>query len=356
MLHDLQQKEELHLANKLRSAHIAWIRKKMNVKLAAQLLSESVATSLRYCLEENINEFSGCEGTIDFIVLFNNLFDILSSRNWKSCGYKRPVQKRNIEQIKDFLVKAETYIRSLKFSDGQDIIKTKRKTGFLGFLFCIRSLQIIYERYISASDAPLTFLLTYKLSQDHIELFFGQIRSMGGNNNNPTVKQFSAAYKKLLVQNNIMDVVKGNCLPLNSVPILTVGSNYGNNASVESINASLLRDKVSEDCDRDETNNSEDEYVYIPSNSHLTKCANHIVAYIAGFVVFSLKKCLHCEICIEALTLANASNRHSLIKLKRKGRLINPSDGVIDICVICEKILRGTMACAKSLVKQIFIR
>ena len=143
----------------------------MNVKLAAQLLSESVATSLRYCLEENINEFSGCEGTIDFIVLFNNLFDILSSRNWKSCGYKRPVQKRNIEQIKDFLVKAETYIRSLKFSDGQDIIKTKRKTGFLGFLFCIRSLQIMYERYISTLDAPLTFLLTYKLSQDHIELF-----------------------------------------------------------------------------------------------------------------------------------------------------------------------------------------
>ena len=44
-LHDLQEKEGLHLANKLRFAHIAWVKKKMNVKLAAQLLSESVGTS-----------------------------------------------------------------------------------------------------------------------------------------------------------------------------------------------------------------------------------------------------------------------------------------------------------------------
>ena len=90
------------------------------------------------------------------------------------------------------------------------------------------------------------------------------------------------------------------------------------------------------------------------SNSHLTRCANHIVAYIAGFVEFSLKKFSHCEICIDALTLSNASDRHSLIKLKTKGKLINPSDDVIDICVICEKILRETMACTKSLIKTDF--
>lgn len=288
LLHDLQEKEELHLANKLRAAHIAWIRKKMNVKLAAQLLSESVGTSLRYCLDENIGEFSGCEATIDFIVLFNNLFDIMNSRNLKSRGYKCPVQKRNIDQIKDFLVIAETYIRSLKFSDGQDIINTKRKTGFLGFLFCIRSLQIIYERYISAFEAPLTFLLTYKLSQDHIELFFGQIRSMGGANNNPTVRQFSAAYKKLLVHNDIMDVVKGNCLTLKSVPILTVASTYGNNASIRGINMSLLRNKVLDDCDTDETNNGDDEYVCLHSKQYPfdKMCKPHCCIYCGVYGTF----------------------------------------------------------------------
>lgn len=49
-LHKLQESEGLHLANKLRSAHILWFKKKMNVNLAAQLLSESVATALELCL------------------------------------------------------------------------------------------------------------------------------------------------------------------------------------------------------------------------------------------------------------------------------------------------------------------
>lgn len=39
-LHKLQESEGLHLANKLRSAHILWFKKKMNVNLAAQLLRE----------------------------------------------------------------------------------------------------------------------------------------------------------------------------------------------------------------------------------------------------------------------------------------------------------------------------
>ena len=109
LLHDLQEKEELSLANKLRAAHIACVKKKMSVKLAAQLFSESVGTSLRYCLDKKLGEFSGCQATIDFILLSNTLFDIMNSRNFKSSGYKYQIQKTNVDQIKDFLVKSETY-------------------------------------------------------------------------------------------------------------------------------------------------------------------------------------------------------------------------------------------------------
>ena len=49
-LHNLQQTEELHLWNKLRASHIEWFKKKMNVKVAAQTLSDSVATS--FCAKE----------------------------------------------------------------------------------------------------------------------------------------------------------------------------------------------------------------------------------------------------------------------------------------------------------------
>ena len=94
-LHKLQNNESLHLGNKLRSQHIAWMKRKMNVRLAAQLLSESVANSLQFCVENNLVEFKGCEGTIKFLRIFNNLFDILNSRNLCSRDYKCPLQPQN---------------------------------------------------------------------------------------------------------------------------------------------------------------------------------------------------------------------------------------------------------------------
>ena len=44
--------------------------------------------------------------------------------------------------------------------------------------------------------------LTYKLSQDHLELFFSAVRAAGGFNN-PTAQQFMAAYKRLLLRSTI---------------------------------------------------------------------------------------------------------------------------------------------------------
>ena len=55
----------------------------MNVKLAVQLLSDSVADSLQFCLDQEIPGFQGCQGTIEFIRTLNALFDIMNSRNLK---------------------------------------------------------------------------------------------------------------------------------------------------------------------------------------------------------------------------------------------------------------------------------
>ena len=120
--------------------------------------------------------------------------------------------------------------------------------------------------------------MTYKLSQDHIELLFGLIRSMGGWNNNPTVRQFYAAYMKLLVHNDLQDVVRGNCLPLESVPILNVSSRCLRNteynySSIQLINNSVLKRRILDDAGKQEA----DDYIYIPSNSHPSKKLWHIL-------------------------------------------------------------------------------
>lgn len=74
--------------------------RKINVKLAAKLLSESVSQSLRFCLNEHIREFYCCEATIDFIMLFNSLFDIMNTTNFRAVGYKSPMKRNNASKIK----------------------------------------------------------------------------------------------------------------------------------------------------------------------------------------------------------------------------------------------------------------
>ena len=81
------------------------------------------------------------------------------------------------------------------------MITTKRKTGFLGFLTGIRSVRSLYNSLVVTGK--LNYILTYKLSQDHLELFFGAVRAAGGFNNNPNAIQFVAAYKRLFMRSNI---------------------------------------------------------------------------------------------------------------------------------------------------------
>lgn len=98
----------------------------------------------------------------------------------------------------------------------------------------------------------------------------------------------------------------------------------------------LFQKIVLENTNTENDDDGDNYYVYFPSRNHLSKCVNEIVAYVAGFVVFKLKKSLHCEKCIDALISANPMNCHSLIKLKSKRNLVYPSDDVIDICVTSE--------------------
>ena len=96
---------------------------------------------------------------------------------------------------------------------------TRRKTGFVGFLLAIKSIKGIFQDFVEPVGAPLRYLLTYKLSQDHLELFFGAVRSAGGFNNNPTAQQFTAAYKRLLLRSSIGGG-KGNCQKRDPTDIL----------------------------------------------------------------------------------------------------------------------------------------
>lgn len=62
--------------------------------------------------------------------------------------------------------------------------------------------------------------MTYKLSQDHLETFFSAVRRRGGFNNNPSCKQFKAAYKKLMMYVDPTLSHSANIIKMDSTKIL----------------------------------------------------------------------------------------------------------------------------------------
>lgn len=179
----------------------------------------------------------------------------------------------------------------------------------------------------------LKYLPFYKLSQDHLEMFFGSVRAQGGNNNNPTTRQFKSAYKKLLVNAQIKDSGLGNCLALQDIPILNCSSLSSNPVmAINQSRASLYKDVQLEP----EVFTIENDGAHLD----LSEFSREIVIYIAGFVSHKLCTQIKCDICVQALIGSKGNYLNSLIAINDKGGLTYPSKDVIDICMVVEKYIK----------------
>ena len=130
------------------------------------------------------------------------IFDMLNSTNPFAKGYKAPVTKENLS----------LWLLSLKDKRQKLPIEGHCKTVIWGLTFSIHSLVSIAQEYLSCECCPLQYTLTYKFSQDHIELLFNKIHHKGGWNNNPNVLQFMYALRRLLIRNSIEPSNTGTCI------------------------------------------------------------------------------------------------------------------------------------------------
>jgi len=140
----------------------------------------------------------------------------------------------------------------------------------------------------------------YKISQDHLEIFFGSVRSLGEHNNNPTSRQFQSAYKKLVVHtHDIGNFNTGNCIPLENIKIL----NYSSSDPVKMINNSTFNHNVDLDSIEEnikDVNNfiHDHDYLCNPNSYNFSNFTKEIIIYIAGFVVHKLSSTVHCQTCL----------------------------------------------------------
>ena len=139
--------------------------------------------------------------------------------------------------------------------------------------------------------APFGYILTYKFSQDHLELLFNKIRCRCGWNNNPDVLQFKYALRAILLRNSIEPSKTGNCTPFDDV--------FKSSLIDFKRRAAERHHKTSEDTDR-EIIEAEQMAVHLNDESQ-NDLLDNILCYIAGFIVKNLMKVVQCTNCHEEM-------------------------------------------------------
>lgn len=191
------------ITHKITKRHTEFQNRKMHVRTAVELLSNSVANSLEYLMKIGIPQFKGAAATIKFVRIIDKLFDVMNtSRIVANNIYKCALNPDNKAEIFDFLVQAKEYISTLEIISKRNgkrvkVIESSAKTGFQGYIMNIISVMDLYTRFVE-EEGFMSSLATYRLSQDHLEMTFGRIRAMNGCNDNPTSIQFRSAIRKLL--------------------------------------------------------------------------------------------------------------------------------------------------------------
>ena len=157
-----------------------WYQQKMMVILAAQ--SRSVVNALEFVSTDlKLPQFSDVAATVKFIRMIDDS-DILNSQNRFAKEFKS-VMKPEKKMLRPFLGEVKGYLIGLKLN-GIPLHQSPRKTTVLGFSAAITSIISIYDEVVPTKY--ISYLSTYRPSEDHIELTFNIVRSRDRWNNNPT--------------------------------------------------------------------------------------------------------------------------------------------------------------------------
>jgi len=207
---DKEQKSSLRLAPKLTRHHFDMLPfKKMNVRLAAQLLGHSTAAALR-----TYTHFGRLEApdTADFVEKVDQLFDCLNSTSVSAeHKWNKLLTLRAVDQLY-FLHEAGEWVGRRSF--------VNRATGKVKTTLPFHQrLQQTVNGILSASSDLLQkygvqYVWTSRFNQDAIENFFSLVRASGVNNDTRTSWEYETSVKHVAV-NWLHDHAKSgaNCEP-----------------------------------------------------------------------------------------------------------------------------------------------
>ena len=326
----------------------------MNVKLAAQTLSSSVADAIQFLdFSMKLEDFQHSSGTVKFVRTIDRLFDI---RNPLGKGFKQPLRRESRDIWEEILKSTANYLLSLRTNTiKKELLSTHpRKTFVIGFVISIKSTIEMANEMFSAINQPFKYLLTYKFSQDHIELLFSCIRAKGGWNNNPNCLQLKYAMKKMLLRNAVTASKNVNCQNfLNySTTIIPFFHTSKHNAP--------LKENATENCHQQNQITDEANLLLTRLNSSTTsEFTSNVLFYINGYIVAKLVKELSCSSCKSCLLshYSTPTPEHDYCTMKynevasasaftlfvNNGGLRVPSQSVYSVVEYAEKLFKANV-------------
>lgn len=286
------------VTHRLNKHHILYKKNRMNVKLAVQVFSKAVTSTMIYLRNTGDKHFKNCSSTVHFAETMGKLFDIFNAKGIKSNEpFKSAINPENAQRIFEFFDTTIQYLMTLKLKDVL-CIKSRRHTGFVGFIINMINARHMYEDYILTG--LLDSLPLFYNSQDLLESFFSRIRALLGCNDNPTAQEFKASIRKLLFFNEISSSVFANCE--DNLNILSVSSIKPSTSNISNVQANENTDNFDEQFEENEDFYGEIEEFNTAQNnseSEIKDKEDMTIAYVAGLIEkkvtsskFACKDCL----------------------------------------------------------------
>lgn len=293
----------------------------MNVRLAVETLSNSVANSMQYLRNQGYEDFADSSATIEFIRFVNDVFDVMNTCGTSKLSgneFKNPMNPANEDQIFSYFDRAFDYFKTLKLPKGKVVVTSRTRTAFKGLMANMVNFRCMYEECVKTN--LMASLPTQCFSQDHLESFFGRVRSMGGCNRNPTAEQFCSAFRKVIINKDIRSA-EFNCRDNLSMDILSVSSAVRKRTNLE-MDADLIFEPPS-------SKKMKDEYVF----EDLEKVS---IAFIAASIETKIEtECrFNCEKCLAVISKFAAMRvaQPSLSSLA-----LNCCQTTLDVCCLAHK-------------------
>ena len=127
----------------------------MKVSAATQLFSHSVAVALIFLRKFKLKGFENSKPISDFVLLMNDLFDMLNSKSKFGKRTKQPIESDNLSDIENSLCEAISFLKSLKDTNDIPLIQGPRTAN---------SILAISRNLLDRQEAPFEYIIAYRFS------------------------------------------------------------------------------------------------------------------------------------------------------------------------------------------------